>query len=147
MEENNINKIIANKYLKVYNAINNKYNDNTNYKDIYSYINDLQTNHYTAKGRVLTEDEIVMYEIYKIKKYMITDDFKNNKNEKYIKCLYRILFKSKIKYDEKEFNYFQSIINEIYCLLGLTPPFLDEVYKVCSLVEAKGKIKNLNKGD
>ena len=140
-EEERFSIKVAKKYLLMYEALQRKYQK----EDILSRINKNNDNYYTVKGRRLTNEEIIAFEMNNIQNFRIENKFLENKNKDNINKLYNLLLKAKINYQEESIEQYKSLINTIYCLLDKQPPFLDEVYQKCEKLEREYE-KEKNKG-
>ena len=141
MNKKEIDLLIAKQYYKVYQALLKRYHDEKIDKDFNDYIEELEKKRYISKGRQLTDEEIIMYEINNLDKYLISDKFEKNEFKDELFYLYRFLLKAKINYNENLNFYYKDFINKFYCLCDKIPPFFTDVSKVCKKVESMKKIK------
>ena len=125
---------VAKKYYVIYNYLK----ESDIIKDSYDpveYLRDLSNSYYVINGRQMTDEEIIAYELHKIQKSLITDDYENNKYRAQISYFYNKLRKTRITYKKEKYGLYRSYINIICCLLGELPPFLDDIYEQCSRIE------------
>lgn len=137
-KENEINNLLARRYFTIYETLLNQ-KEITDSDDPVYLLRNLVNNHYSFRGRVLTEEEIIALEIENIRSMMISTSYYESKYQNEINKSYKRLLKAKISYSRENLSLYKFDINRIYLLLKKNPPFLDEIYEKCDDVEKRIK--------
>ena len=138
MNDDKVYGILAKRYFNVFRALNEQKEIATS-EDPVKLLKEMIKKHYTFKGRKLTDEEIIAYEIYNIQSMMISKEYDDCKCKKDISNIYNNLLKIKLVYKKENLSLYKYNINAIYLLMKKVPPFLDDIYEKCSMVEEKLK--------
>ena len=134
--------MVADKYLKVYNALKKKYQEINKEWEFNDFVKEIEKTRYTVKGRALTEDEIISYEINNLETYLISAQCDSNPYKEELLDIYRKMMICKLSHSSLLSIYYKKLINRFYCLSDRLPPFYTEINDVCKNIEVKEKMKN-----
>ena len=127
----------AKTYFALYEYLKNNKEINNSELDPVEYLKDLNKHYYVSKGRYLTDEEIIAYEVNQIQDILISKKINECKYKDEVNRYYNGLIKSKVFYKKEDLDKYKSYINIIYCLLDKFPPFLDVIYEKCSNIQKR----------
>ena len=137
MEKDKASIYVEKTYFALYDFLKKDESIINNSLDAVLFLKELNKHYYMSKGRYLTDEEIIAFEISQIQAMLINKDFDKCKYKDDVNRYYNGLVKAKVSFKKEDLDKYKAYINIIYCLLDKIPPFLDVVYEKCSNIQKR----------